>query len=127
VRDVELEVRLENAWNAEPPSTCDNIKVILFHYGGDDLGIPKGSDEEFRVQGGHIGLSSWDNTIPLDNWSFSEPADGFQLGENAVGYLQYSNANISIGDEIWIAVTDLWSDTLIFRETLTVENSCIYS
>jgi len=125
VRHPTLEVRLENADKAPD---FDNIAVVIYHMGGDTLGIPNGPDDEFRVQGGYIGTglnpNTWDNIVSWDSWVFENSAKGFQTGEFAVGLLKYNNANANIGDKLWIAITDLPSGTLIFRDSnITLENS----
>lgn len=127
-RQTELLVRLENASPPDPDkdSTFDNIRVILYHVGGDSIGIPKKDVDEFCVFGLHIGENTWENTVPWDNWVFSDEANGFQLGENVVGYLRHDDATISIGDKIKITVLDLYSGKPIYARTKTVENSSLY-
>lgn len=122
-RHPKLEVRLENA--GEPQ--CQSIKVVLFHVGGDALGIPTGAYREFSVSGFHLGENQWENTVPWDNWVFSSAAQGFQLGENAVGFLIHEDATIDIGDEVGITVLDLVSGDLVYDRTLEVENSSLYA
>lgn len=121
-RFARLDVRVENA--STPPT--QSLRVVLFHVGGDPLGIPARADDEFRVVGGHLGENSWENVVPWDNWSFSDPANGFGFGENAVGYLRHDDATMRIGDKVYIRVNDLYSDKLIYHRTLTVENSALY-
>lgn len=122
VRYPKLDVRLENA--GEPP--CQSIKVVVFHIGGDALGIPMREGDEFSVIGFQLGENSWENTVPWDNWVFSDAARGFQLGENAVGYLRHGDASIDIGDEVGITIVDMVSNELILDRTLEVKNSTLY-
>jgi len=119
-RWVEFEITVENA---EPPP-ADNLKVILYHIGGDDLGIPQSDIDEFQVSVGHLGATTWENIIPWNSWTFSDAAGGFEFGENAVGYVYYQGAGINIGDKVWVNVTDLTTDKLLYRDSsITVENS----
>jgi len=127
-RYTDLMVRLENASPLPTESiTTKSIKVVLFHIGGDKLGIPQRADDEFRVVGSHIGENSWENIVAWDNWTFSDPANGFELGEIAVGILRHDDATIRIGDKVRISVHDLYSDKTIRDFTYTVENSALYS
>jgi hypothetical protein len=122
-RWVEFEVRIENA---EPPP-ADNLKVVLYHIGGDDLGIPESDADEFRVVVGHLGIDMWENLVPWYSWTFSEPADGFGFGENAVGYVYYEGAGMDIGDKVWMNITDLTTQKLLYRNSsLEVENSLLW-
>lgn len=121
-RDVELDVRLENA--GEPQA--NSIKIVLVHMGGDALGIPRGAEDEFRVFVSHSGENSWENIVPWDNWVFSDAANGFQLGENAVGYITHPNATIDIGDKVGITIVDLVSKEWIYDRTLEVKDSSLY-
>ncbi|MDI6884468.1 MAG: type IV pilin N-terminal domain-containing protein [Hadesarchaea archaeon] len=122
-RYTELRVRLENA--SSPPT--QSIRVVLFHRGGDPLGIPTKADDEFRVFGSHIGENSWENVVAWNSWTFSAPANGFELGENAVGTLRHDNATIRIGDKVGITIMDLYSDKIIYDRTLAVEDSRLYA
>lgn len=122
-RDVELSVRL---FNADLAPTFDNVFVVLYHMGGDELGIPTGPDREFTVIGSYTGEFSWENTVPWDHWLFSDYIGGFGFGENAVGLLRDDDAAIQIGDKIRITVTDIYADKIIFREQVVVENILLY-
>jgi hypothetical protein len=120
VRHAEIQVRLENA----NPTPTDTIRVILYHVGGDALGIPQGPEDEFRVIGRYLGVDMWENVVPWDNWWFSDEADGFEFGENAIGYLRHDDASVYVDNtKINIVMMDLYTDEWIFDGTLVVENS----
>jgi hypothetical protein len=122
-RWVEFEVRIENA--ESPP--VDNLRVVLYHIGGDDLGIPKSDTDEFRVVVGHFGENMWENVVPWYSWTFSEPAGGFGFGENAVGYVYYEGAGMNIGDKVQVSITDLTTKKLLYRNpSLKIENSFLW-
>ncbi len=118
-RFYDLIIRLENG--SDPPTNL--IKVILYHMGGDTIGIPLGPDKEFKVVGFKSGATTWENEVPWDNWVFSDTSEGFGIGENAVGYLYYEAANENIGNKIVITIFDYYSDKVSVRESVEIENS----
>lgn len=112
-RSVTLEVRLENTADASV------VRVTLMHRGGPSIPDPTDSDEGLRVMGGWL---LWDNQVPSDNWVLSDPAHGLGFAENMVGYLRHADANVSAGDELWITVTDLYTDKIVIdQRTYTVQ------
>ncbi|MEW6222755.1 MAG: type IV pilin [Candidatus Hadarchaeota archaeon] len=122
-RLAEIEVRLENAG----PLPANNIKITLFHRGGDVLGIPTGSNSEFLVRG-YDPNGAWENFVPWDSWVFSSPTGGFQAGENAVGSIRHSGARVNLGDKVRITITDIYSGgTLLYSRLSALENSVLYS
>lgn len=118
-RYLELAVVVENA----EPVPADNLRVILYHLGGDSLDIPRGEDDEFWVAVGRLYPPPvWQAKVPWNSWVFSDPSDGFEVGENAVGYVYYSGASVNIGDRIWVDVFDLDAEKLIFHTVVSVQS-----
>ncbi len=117
-RTLDLEIIVENA----EPTPADNLRVIIYHLGGDALGIPEKDGDEFGVIIGHFGANSWENEVAWNSWTFSEPEDGFEIGENAVGYVSYVGANANIGDTVWVTVVDYKADKIIYHDTTTIQS-----
>lgn len=127
-RYAEFQVRLENGAPPNPSqgNTFNTVKVVIYHMGGDIIGIPDRDDDEFRVVGSHFGENSWENTVAWDNWEFSAPLGGFEFGENVVGYLVHDDARTKIGDKVRIIITDLYADKIAYMQNLTVKNSLLW-
>ncbi|MEW6592700.1 MAG: type IV pilin [Candidatus Hadarchaeota archaeon] len=122
-RLAEIEVRLENAG----PLPTDRMRIVMFHKGGDALGIPTGPNTEFSVRG-YDPDGGWENIVAWNSWVFSNSSDGFQTGENAVGSLRHINARVNLGDKVRIVMNDIYAgDTLMYSRLSALENSMLYS
>ncbi|MFN4133410.1 MAG: type IV pilin N-terminal domain-containing protein [Candidatus Hadarchaeales archaeon] len=121
-RSADFAVWVENA----RPTPTDNIRVIIYHLGGDALGIPSGPESEFYILATFSGRTFWENKAPWNGLIFSDIRGGFEFGENVVATIRHDDARLNIGDKITITVYDYYSKRILYREPKAVENS-IYS
>ncbi|MEM3402063.1 MAG: type IV pilin [Candidatus Hadarchaeales archaeon] len=118
-RSVDFLVWVENA----RPTPTDNIRVILYHLGGDTLGIPTGPESEFSIIATYTGRISWENKAPWNGLIFSDVSKGFGIGENVIATIRHNDAKLKIGDKVVITIYDYYAQRILYRDQITVENS----